>query len=78
MGMHSSPTGELFLTDVRVGKDRLIGETEEVPAGGREGAKDTFSMERSASPPCRSGSSSVPRALGAVRQGPGAVRQAHR
>ena len=25
MGMHSSPTGELFLDDVRVGKDRLIG-----------------------------------------------------
>jgi alkylation response protein AidB-like acyl-CoA dehydrogenase len=47
MGMHSSPTGELFLTDVRVGKDRLIGETEDLPAGGREGAKDTFSMERS-------------------------------
>ncbi len=47
MGMHSSPTGELFLDDVRVGKDRLIGETEDVPAGGREGAKDTFSMERS-------------------------------
>ncbi|RIK05912.1 MAG: acyl-CoA dehydrogenase [Acidobacteria bacterium] len=47
MGMHSSPTGELFLDDVRVGRDRLIGETEEVPAGGREGAKDTFSMERS-------------------------------
>jgi alkylation response protein AidB-like acyl-CoA dehydrogenase len=47
MGMHSSPTGELFLTDVRVGRDRLIGETEDLPAGGREGAKDTFSMERS-------------------------------
>jgi len=47
MGMHSSPTGELFLTDVRVGKDRLLGETEDVPSGGREGAKDTFSMERS-------------------------------
>jgi alkylation response protein AidB-like acyl-CoA dehydrogenase len=47
MGMHSSPTGELFLTDVRVGRDRLVGETEDVPAGGREGAKDTFSMERS-------------------------------
>ena len=44
MGLHSSPTGELFLTDVRVGKDRLIGETEEVQA--RSGAKDTFSMER--------------------------------
>jgi alkylation response protein AidB-like acyl-CoA dehydrogenase len=47
MGMHSSPTGELFLTDVRVGRDRLIGETEDVKAGGREGAKDTFQMERS-------------------------------
>ena len=46
MGMHSSPTGQLFLSDVRVGKDRLIGETEDVPSGGRTGAKDTFSMER--------------------------------
>lgn len=45
MGMHSSPTGQLFLTDVRVGKDRLLGETEDIPA--RSGAKDTFSMERS-------------------------------
>lgn len=44
MGMHSSPTGELFLEDVRCGKDRLIGETEQVAA--RSGAKDTFSMER--------------------------------
>jgi alkylation response protein AidB-like acyl-CoA dehydrogenase len=47
MGMHSSPTGELFLDDVRVGRDRLIGETEDVPAGGRTAAKATFSMERS-------------------------------
>jgi hypothetical protein len=47
MGMHSSPTGELFLDDVRVGRDRLIGETEDVAAGGRSAAKDTFSMERS-------------------------------
>lgn len=44
MGMHSSPTGQLFLSDVRVGKDRLIGETEQTTA--RSGAKDTFSMER--------------------------------
>ncbi|MDQ1403954.1 MAG: acyl-CoA dehydrogenase [Actinomycetota bacterium] len=44
MGMHSSPTGQLFLTDVRVGRDRLIGETEDGPS--RSGAKDTFSMER--------------------------------
>ncbi len=47
MGMHSSPTGELFLSDVRVGRDRLIGETENPPAGGREGAKATFMQERS-------------------------------
>jgi len=47
MGMHSSPTGELFLTDVRVGRDRLIGETEEVSKGGRDGAKATFQQERS-------------------------------
>jgi acyl-CoA dehydrogenase len=47
MGMHSSPTGQLFLSDVRVGRDRLIGETEDAPAGGRAAAKDTFSMERS-------------------------------
>ncbi|HSP04508.1 MAG TPA: acyl-CoA dehydrogenase family protein [Acidimicrobiales bacterium] len=46
MGMHSSPTGELFLDDVRVGLDRLIGETEDMPKGGREGAKATFLMER--------------------------------
>jgi acyl-CoA dehydrogenase len=47
MGMHSSPTGELFLDDVRVGLDRLIGESEDLPAGGREGAKATFQQERS-------------------------------
>ncbi len=29
MGMHSSPTGELFLEDVRVGMDRLLGEDED-------------------------------------------------
>jgi hypothetical protein len=44
MGLHSSPTGELFLEDVRVGKDRLIGETEDVAA--RSGAKETFTSER--------------------------------
>jgi acyl-CoA dehydrogenase len=44
MGMHSSPTGEIFLEDVHVGRDRLIGETEEAPA--RSGAKATFTMER--------------------------------
>jgi acyl-CoA dehydrogenase len=47
MGMHSSPTGELFLDDVRVGRDRLIGETEDLPSGGRDSAKATFQQERS-------------------------------
>ncbi len=44
MGMHSSPTGELFLSDVKVGKDRLLGETEEISY--RSGVKDTFKSER--------------------------------
>jgi alkylation response protein AidB-like acyl-CoA dehydrogenase len=44
MGLHSSPTGELFLQDVRVGRDRLLGETEETQS--RSGAKGTFSVER--------------------------------
>ncbi|HMY18916.1 MAG TPA: acyl-CoA dehydrogenase family protein [Polyangium sp.] len=44
MGLHASPTGELFLEDVRVPKDRLLGETEEQPS--RDGAKDTFTTER--------------------------------
>jgi alkylation response protein AidB-like acyl-CoA dehydrogenase len=47
MGLHSSPTGELFLTDVRVGKDRLLGGTEEMGGGGgRESAKANFTTER--------------------------------
>src|SRR5689334_11545567 len=47
MGLHSSPTGQLFLSDVRVGRDRLLGETEDVSAGGgRDAAKATFTMER--------------------------------
>jgi len=45
MGLHSSPTGELFLSDVAVGADRLLGENEERQS--RQGAKQTFSMERS-------------------------------
>ncbi len=44
MGQHSSPTGELFLEDVRVGRDRLIGEREDAEA--RSAAKETFGAER--------------------------------
>src|SRR3990172_5109137 len=48
MGLHSSPTGEVFAQDVRAGVERLLGESEEAAArAGRSGAKDTFSMERS-------------------------------
>ncbi len=46
MGMHSSPTGEIFVTDVRAGVDRLIGETEDSPIDARQGAKGTFATER--------------------------------
>ncbi len=46
MGQHGSPTGQVFMTDVRVGKDRLLGETEEPRGGGRESAKDNFVAER--------------------------------
>lgn len=46
MGLHSSPTGQLFLTDVRVGRDRLLGENANPTGGGRQGAKATFVMER--------------------------------
>ncbi len=49
MGLHSSPTGMLFLDDVRAGRDRLLGESEEAFGGsqGREASKATFVMERS-------------------------------
>ena len=49
MGMHSSPTGELFLQDVRVGMDQLLGGEAALQkaGGGRESAKSTFQTERS-------------------------------
>jgi len=49
MGLHSSPTGMLFLDDVRCGRDRLLGESEDAfrGTGGREASKATFVIERS-------------------------------
>jgi alkylation response protein AidB-like acyl-CoA dehydrogenase len=44
MGMHSSPTGELFLEGVRVPKSHLLGEREHEAA--RDKAKDVFQTER--------------------------------
>ncbi len=46
MGLHSSPTGELFLTDVQVGPDRLLGEGKEASDAGRQSARDNFVTER--------------------------------
>jgi alkylation response protein AidB-like acyl-CoA dehydrogenase len=48
MGIHSSPTGMLYLNDVRVGRDRLLGESEDgfAGAGGKDASKASFSMER--------------------------------
>jgi alkylation response protein AidB-like acyl-CoA dehydrogenase len=47
MGIHSSRTGELFFNNVRLGRDRLLGETEDTTAGdGRDSARSNFSAER--------------------------------
>jgi alkylation response protein AidB-like acyl-CoA dehydrogenase len=47
MGLHSSPTGELFLTDVEVGPDRLLGSIGKAQSGeGRQSAKENFVAER--------------------------------
>ena len=44
MGMWASPTGEIFLDDVFVPADQLLGEREKEPS--REGARDVFNGER--------------------------------
>ncbi len=46
MGQHASPTGDIFLRDVRAGRDRLLGESEQVRGGGRQSARDNFVAER--------------------------------
>jgi alkylation response protein AidB-like acyl-CoA dehydrogenase len=50
MGIHSSRTGELFFNNVRLGRDRLLDETEGARAGavsdGRASARANFSAER--------------------------------
>jgi alkylation response protein AidB-like acyl-CoA dehydrogenase len=49
MGMHSSPTGELFLEDCRVPAENLLGGAEK--AAGRQGARDVFHNERTGMAP---------------------------
>lgn len=50
MGIHSSRTGELFFNNVRLGRDRLLGETEgdgaDARTDGRASARSNFSAER--------------------------------
>jgi alkylation response protein AidB-like acyl-CoA dehydrogenase len=46
MGQHASPTGDVFLSDMRVGRDRLLGESEQTKGGGRQSARDNFVAER--------------------------------
>jgi alkylation response protein AidB-like acyl-CoA dehydrogenase len=46
MGIHSSRTGELFFDNVRLGRDRLLGETEHGAGDGRDSARSNFSAER--------------------------------
>jgi alkylation response protein AidB-like acyl-CoA dehydrogenase len=47
MGIHSSRTGELFFNNVRLGRDRLLGETENNSGGdGRDSARSSFAAER--------------------------------
>ncbi|MEV0945257.1 acyl-CoA dehydrogenase family protein [Rhodococcus sp. NPDC049939] len=47
MGMNSSPTGELFFDNVRITRDRLLGETEDSGSSdGKSSAKENFAAER--------------------------------
>jgi len=49
MGMHTSPTGEVFCQDVRVSKEYLLGEVEKDPS--KEQARDVFHGERTGMAP---------------------------
>jgi alkylation response protein AidB-like acyl-CoA dehydrogenase len=49
MGMHSSPTGEVFLTDCFVPADRVLGMREKEVVG-RDSGKDVFHSERTGLP----------------------------
>ncbi|MEV4258684.1 acyl-CoA dehydrogenase family protein [Spirillospora sp. NPDC049652] len=46
MGLHSSPTGELFLNDVRAGEDRLLSGGGTGAQSGKESARQNFVTER--------------------------------
>src|SRR4029078_12530289 len=47
VGLHSPRTGDMFFNNVRLCRDRLLGETEDNAAGdGRASARSNFSAER--------------------------------
>lgn len=46
MGMMSSPTGELFFDDVRLGRDRLLGESEDAAGDSKDEVRSSFAGER--------------------------------
>jgi alkylation response protein AidB-like acyl-CoA dehydrogenase len=50
MGMHDSPTGEIFLQDCRVPRRNVIGDLESKPAARGGAALDTLNLERSVMP----------------------------
>jgi alkylation response protein AidB-like acyl-CoA dehydrogenase len=50
MGMHASPTGEVFLQDCYLPADRLLGEREQETLG-RDSGKDVFHSERTGMAP---------------------------
>jgi len=46
MGIHASPTGQLFFDDVRLTPDRLLGSADEAADAGRTSARSNFTSER--------------------------------
>jgi alkylation response protein AidB-like acyl-CoA dehydrogenase len=46
MGMHDSPTGEVFLRDCRVPREHLVGALEKRPGARGDAALDTLQLER--------------------------------
>jgi alkylation response protein AidB-like acyl-CoA dehydrogenase len=50
MGMHDSPTGEIFLRDCRVPRENLLGDLEAAAARRGESALETLNLERSVMP----------------------------
>jgi alkylation response protein AidB-like acyl-CoA dehydrogenase len=50
MGLHDSPTGEIFLQDCRVPRDNVLGSLEEQSAARGGAALDTLNLERTVMP----------------------------